>query len=157
MSQKVTFDSGSAEFEIEEPPHNGPTAQPPRFERVYWLHEPHLRKLYGLTTILMIASATTGYDGMLLNTSQQIQAWNAFFFPGLKDRPDDPVLNSKLAILVNMFNIGSVLSFFITPFVADNYGRKRAILCGCTIMVFGSFLTAFSTGYGSMSLFLSAI
>ncbi|KAK4211615.1 general substrate transporter [Rhypophila decipiens] len=138
--------SETFQVEVEDAP--PPRHQAPLFERVYWMQEPHLRKLYGLVTILMVASATTGYDGMLVNTSQQIQAWNKFFFPGLVDDPQDPVLNSKLAILVNMFNIGSVLSFFITPFIADNYGRKRAIQIGCAIMVVGSFLTAFSTGYG---------
>ena len=123
----------------------------PLFQRVYWMREPHLRKLYGLTVFLMMASATTGYDGMLVNISQHIRAWNWYFFPEYKENPDlvDPILDSKLAILVNMFNIGSVISFFITPFVADNYGRKTAILCGCSIMMVGGFLTAFCTGYGS--------
>ncbi|KAK3315751.1 sugar transporter-like protein [Apodospora peruviana] len=142
---KDAFDTASMDYE-----NPNPDVAPPRFERVYWMREPHLRKLYGLTAILMVASATTGYDGMLLNTSQQIQSWNWFFFPEFEDSKNakDPVLNSKLGILVNMFNIGSVLSFFITPFVADNYGRKKAILTGCIIMIFGSILTAFSTGYG---------
>ncbi|KAK0742654.1 general substrate transporter [Schizothecium vesticola] len=122
----------------------------PLFQRVYWMREPHLRKLYGLTTFLMMASVTTGYDGMLVNISQHIRAWNWYFFPQYKLDPElvDPILDSKLAILVNMFNIGSVLSFFITPFVADNYGRRTAIICGCSIMMTGGFLTAFCNGYG---------
>jgi len=134
----------STEFEVEQ-------VGPPRFQRVYWMREAHLRKLYGLTVILMLASATTGYDGILLNISQHIRAWNYFFFPELRDNPDleDPVLDSKLAIMVNMFNIGSVLSFFITPFIADNYGRRTAIFIGCTIMMAGGFLTAFCNGYAS--------
>lgn len=69
-----------------------------------------MRKLYGMTFFLLVASATTGYDSMLLNTSQQIHAWNHFFFPETKLNPDlaDPVEDSKLAILINMFNIGSI-------------------------------------------------
>jgi len=123
----------------------------PRFERVYWMKEPHLRKLYFLTSVLMVASATTGYDSMLVNTSQQIHAWNHFFFPELKDNPEirDPVMDSKLGILVNMFNVGSIVSFFITPYVADNYGRKIAIIWGCMFMIAGGLLTAFCNGYGS--------
>jgi hypothetical protein len=35
----------------------------PDFERVEWRKEPHLRKLYAWAVVLMIASATTGYDG----------------------------------------------------------------------------------------------
>ncbi|KAK3349161.1 general substrate transporter [Lasiosphaeria hispida] len=138
-------DSMSADFDFE-----FNEVEAPRFRRVYWTREPHLRKLYGLTIILMVASATTGYDGMLVNISQHIRAWNWFFFPELKENPDliDPILDSKLAILVNMFNIGSVFSFFITPYVADNFGRRTAILAGCSLMICGGFLTAFCTGYG---------
>ncbi|KAK3291086.1 sugar transporter-like protein [Chaetomium fimeti] len=141
-SSKIRPDSASAEFEV--------VHETPRFQRVYWTKEPHLRKLYGMAIILMVASATTGYDGMLVNTSQQIDAWNWFFFPELKDNPNlkDPVLDSKLAILVNMFNIGSIVSFFITPYVADNYGRRPAIIGGCLFMIAGGFLTAFCNGYG---------
>ena len=128
-------DSDSAEIHIAH-------AEGPRFQRVSWVKEPHLRKLYLYAITLMVASATTGYDGMLVNTSQQIQLWNDFF-------GDDVADANKLGILVNMFNIGSICSFFITPFVADNYGRRIAIIAGCLFMVLGGCLTAFCNGYGS--------
>lgn len=142
MSSKIRPDSASADFEV--------VQETPRFQRVYWMREPHLRKLYGLTTILIVASATTGYDSMLVNTSQQIDAWNYFFFPELKANPGlkDSILDSKLAILVNMFNIGSIVSFFITPYIADHFGRRPAIILGCIFMICGGFLTAFCNGYG---------
>ena len=38
-------------------------AEAPKFEKVIWYKEPNLRKLYFWVFILMIASATTGYDG----------------------------------------------------------------------------------------------
>lgn len=147
MAPHVQSRDTSDEYDFDE-------IEQPRFQRVYWTREPHLRKLYGLCAILMVASATTGYDGMLVNISQHIRAWNYFFFPEYRDNPEleDPILDSKLAILVNMFNIGSVISFFITPFVADTYGRRTAIIIGCSIMMAGGFLTAFCTGYGSRSL-----
>lgn len=119
-------------------------AQAPQFQRVSWTREPHLRKLYAMSIALMIASATTGYDGMLVNTSQQIELWNEFFG---KDIDDD----NKLGILINMFNLGSITSFFITPHIADTYGRRIAIILGCVFMVTGGCLTAFCNGYGSMS------
>lgn len=145
MESKIRPDSVSAEFEV--------VHETPRFERVYWTREPHLRKLYGMAVLLMVASATTGYDSMLVNTSQQIDAWNHFFFPEFQDdeKVADPALNSKLAILVNMFNIGSIVSFFITPYVADHFGRRTAIIAGCVLMIAGGFLTAFCNGYGSKS------
>ncbi len=114
----------------------------PRFERVYWTQEPHLRKLYAYAVVLMIASATTGYDGMLVNTSQQISKWADFFGDDVK------IDDNRLGILINMFNIGSIVSFFITPYVADHHGRKVAIIIGCCFMVLGGCLTAFCNGYG---------
>jgi hypothetical protein len=39
-------------------------AEAPEFERVTWYKDPGLRKLYLLSVFgLMVASATTGYDG----------------------------------------------------------------------------------------------
>ncbi len=35
----------------------------PDFEKVDWKREPHLRTLYFYGVVLMVASATTGYDG----------------------------------------------------------------------------------------------
>ncbi len=118
-------------------------AESPRFERVYWTQEPHLRKLYALALVLMVASATTGYDGMLVNTSQQLQRWADFF--GDDVTADD----NRLGILINLFNIGSIISFFFTPYVADHYGRRAAIVLGYCFMLLGGCLTAFCTGYGS--------
>jgi MFS family permease len=136
MAPHLGVSSKSAEVEVAQ-------AEAPRFKKVQWTREPHLRKLYILSLGLMVASATTGYDGSLVNTSQQINAWNDFF--------GDWVTNDNtLGLLVNMFNIGSIISFFLTPYVADNYGRKTAIIAGCLFMVLGGCLSAFCTGYGSM-------
>jgi MFS family permease len=117
-------------------------AEAPHFEKVSWTKEPHLRKLYFLTIILMVASATTGYDGMLVNTSQQIQLWKDFF-------GEDVVDPMRLGVLINMFAIGSITSFFITPYVADTFGRKIAIAIGCVFMIGGGCITAFCNGWGS--------
>jgi sugar porter (SP) family MFS transporter len=115
-------------------------AEAPKFEYVQWTKEPHLRRLYGLTIILMVASATTGYDGMLVNTSQQMDLWKKFFDWKVEDA-------NYLGILINMFSIGSIVSFFITPYVADTYGRKASISLGCFFMIVGGCLTAFTNGY----------
>jgi sugar porter (SP) family MFS transporter len=112
----------------------------PRFERVVWYKEPHLRNLYFLAIFLLIASATTGYDGMMVNTSQQMDAWKEYF-PEYKD-------TQKLGILINMYSIGSIISFFITPTCADKLGRKPTIMLGCVVMIGGSMISAFCNGYG---------
>lgn len=44
---------------------------------------------------------------MLVNTSQMMDNWTAFFSPKVKE-------SNWLGLLVNMFNIGSIISFFIT-------------------------------------------
>lgn len=124
-----------------EPKANMAPREGPRFEKVTWYREPHLRKLYAMSLVLMIASSTTGYDGSLINTSQQIQQWEDFFGPEINGD------NNKLGILVNMFNIGSIASFVITPYVADHYGRKAAIVIGCVFMTFGGCLTGLGNGY----------
>lgn len=118
-------------------------AEAPRFEKVTWYKEPHLRKLYFLTIFLLIASATTGYDGMMVNTSQQMDKWKEYF-------PEYDNEN-KLGILINMYNIGSIVSFFITPYLADGLGRKPTIMIGCVIMIAGAWISAFCNGYGSKS------
>lgn len=43
-------------------------AEAPEFEKVHWTKEPHLRKLYAMCCVLMVASATTGYDGLVINS-----------------------------------------------------------------------------------------
>jgi sugar porter (SP) family MFS transporter len=134
MAPNVGISSVSADVQVAQ-------AEAPKFKKVQWTKEPHLRRLYLSAIVLMVASATTGYDGMLVNTSQQITLWKEFFVEAVED-------NNKLGILVNMFNIGSIISFFITPYVADNYGRKVAIITGCAFMIVGGCVTAFSNGYG---------
>lgn len=115
--------------------------EPPKFESVTWYREPHLRKLYLLSFFLLIGSATTGYDGMLINTSQQIDKWGEYF-PEVAD-------TNKLGILINMYNIGSIVSYFVTPYMADKLGRKPTIMIGCLFMIGGALLSGLCNGYGS--------
>lgn len=129
-------------------------AEAPRFERVSWTKEPHLRNLYVMSIFLLIASATTGYDGMLMNAGQQMDKFKEYYDEhGNVFRLDDEGEWQKdenlLGIMVNMFNIGSIISFFITPYLADILGRKPTIMIGCCFMVLGAFVSAFTNGYGS--------
>jgi hypothetical protein len=41
------------------------SADTPEFERVIWYKLPNMRKLYWHCVVLCIASATTGYDGLV--------------------------------------------------------------------------------------------
>jgi hypothetical protein len=44
---------------------------------------------------------------MMMNSSQQMKRWDAYF--------DSPKGN-RLGVMNNMYNIGSIISFFIVPF-----------------------------------------
>ena len=106
-------------------------AEAPRFEHVTWYHDANLRKLYFWSAILCIASATTGYDGQMLNASQLMDDWQTFF--------GEPT-GARLGLMNNAFNIGSIVSFFFVPFFTDHFGRKIPIAVGCLIMVGKVFL-----------------
>jgi hypothetical protein len=99
-------------------------AEAPELEKVNWWSDPGLRKLYFWAAVLCVASATTGYDGytpqpptlreievlipecsMMLNTSQNLDAWQAYFH-----NPD----GGKLGLMNAIYQIGSLCSF---PFV----------------------------------------
>ncbi|CBY02423.1 hypothetical protein IAQ61_007013 [Plenodomus lingam] len=108
----------------------------PEFEKVIWYKEPNMRKLFFWSSILCIASATTGYDGMMMNSSQQMKRWEDYFH-----KPS----SNRLGIMNNAYNIGSIISFFIVPFMTQALGRKIPIMVGCLIMCAGALVSTFST------------
>lgn len=110
----------------------------PQFEKINWRKEPNMRKLYFWAAILCVASATTGFDGMMMNSSQQIDRWTNYF-----DKPD----GNRLGLMNNAYNIGSIISYFIVPFLTQWVGRKIPIAIGCVIMVVGAIVSAFSTNW----------
>jgi MFS family permease len=117
----------------------------PEFEHVEWTKDPGLRKLYILCCFgLLVASATTGYDGSLLNLLQQYDYWESFF----GNIGNDKSKANLLGLLTNMFTIGSIISMFIVPTITDRWGRKPCIISGCVFMIVGCFINTFSTNYG---------
>jgi hypothetical protein len=118
-------------------------AEAPEFERVKWWKDGNLPKLYLWCSVLLVASATTGYDGQMLNASQLMDPWQKFF--------GNPT-GSRLGLLNFSFNIGSIVSLFIVPTFTDWYvklrvsyvvtqadypcrvGRKIPIAVGCLIV-----------------------
>jgi len=114
-------------------------AEAPEFEEVHWLSDPGLRRLYFWCAVLCVASATTGYDGMMLNTSQGLDNWQTYF--------NHPT-GSQLGLMNAIYQIGSLVAFPFVPYMADWWGRRLPIAVGCVIMILGGFLGAFSNGYG---------
>lgn len=106
-------------------------AEAPKLARVNWRKDPGLRKLYFYAAIICIASATTGYDGSMLNNLRILPQWTEYFH--------DPQ-GSNLGVLTALYSIGSIASLPVVPFISDHFGRKSSIIMGCIIMVIAAAL-----------------
>lgn len=61
-----------------------------------------------------------------MNTSQILKSWeNTMGNPG----------GSTLGLLSAMYNIGSIASLPLVPFLSDRFGRKLPIIIGCVVMI----------------------
>ncbi|KAL3427202.1 hypothetical protein PVAG01_00711 [Phlyctema vagabunda] len=114
-------------------------AEAPPLEKVTWYKDRGLRKLYFWAAVLCIASATTGYDGMMLNTSQNLDSWQEYF---------NTPKGSKLGLMNAIYQIGSLASYPLVPYMSDWWGRKIPIAVGCILMILGGLIGTFCNGYG---------
>ncbi|OLN96874.1 Lactose permease 7 [Colletotrichum chlorophyti] len=103
----------------------------PEFERVTWYRDAGLKVLYWHCFILCVGSASTGYDGMFFNSVQNFDSWQDYF-----GRPASHILG----LLAALYQIGSIGSIPIVPYVADNYGRRLPIVIGGVITIAGALL-----------------
>lgn len=94
--------------------------------------------------MVVLTSATNGYDGSMMNGLQTLPAWqNEFGHPH----------GSILGILNAIMAVGSICAIPVVPYVADILGRRMGILIGCIIMVLGVILQSISV---NLSMFISA-
>jgi sugar porter (SP) family MFS transporter len=107
-------------------------AEAPEFEHVNWKTQPNMKALYFWCVILCVASATTGFDGMMMNNSQAMTYWVSFF-----DKPT----GSRLGLMNNAYALGSIASLFVVPYIADWFGRRVPIGLGCIIMCIGGIIS----------------
>jgi len=112
-------------------------AEAPHLEKVDWKRDAGLRKLYFYATIICIASATTGYDGSLLNNLRILKSFN--------DTMGNPQ-GSLLGVFTALYSIGSIASLPVAPFIADHWGRRTAIVIGCLIMIVGAAIQGAAKG-----------
>ncbi|KIW24258.1 uncharacterized protein PV07_09986 [Cladophialophora immunda] len=119
-------------------------AEAPDFEKVSWTKDKSIRKLYIYCALgLLIGSATTGYDGSLLNLLQQYDYWETYFHHVGTDKNK----SNLLGLLTNMFTIGSILSMFTVPTITDRFGRKPCIVAGCIFMIIGCIINTAAQNY----------
>ncbi|KAK0347959.1 hypothetical protein LTR91_005840 [Friedmanniomyces endolithicus] len=103
-------------------------AEAPQLNKVKWWKDAGLRKLYALCMVVCLASATTGYDGSMLNGLQILPVWQTYF-----NHPAGPLLG----LFGSIYSIGSLAGLPFAPFIADRYGRKTSIWAGCAILFVG--------------------
>jgi MFS family permease len=97
----------------------------PDLPRVTWYKHAGLIKLYLLLLIVLSSSATTGFDGSLMNALQSSTQWNDYF--------DSPT-GASLGLLNAIYPVGSMVAMPIFPFIADRFGRRWGIITGAVIM-----------------------
>ncbi|GAB1742231.1 hypothetical protein NU219Hw_g7788t1 [Hortaea werneckii] len=107
----------------------------PAIPKVIWHKSPNMRKLYFFAAILCINSATTGYDGSMLNAMQFFPSWESYF-----NEPSSDTLGRLSA----MYSIGSIASLVFVPILSDRFGRRCPIIAGCVIMIIAAAVQAAS-------------
>lgn len=84
--------------------------------------------------------ADNGDNSMVFNSYQNIKLWQEYFGTPEGDR---------LGLLGALYQIGSVCSIPLVPFITDNYGRRLSIAIGFLIIIVGGILQGACQDYGS--------
>ncbi|KAK5725176.1 hypothetical protein LTR17_013212 [Elasticomyces elasticus] len=109
------------------------------FPRVTWYRHGSLIRLHLIIGILLLSSATNGYDGSMMNGLQTLDYWqNHFNTPSA----------AKLGLLNAIFSVGQVCGLPFVPLLADGIGRKWTILLGSTLIFIGVVIQTVSTTIG---------
>ncbi|KAJ8586123.1 general substrate transporter [Rhizopogon salebrosus TDB-379] len=109
-----------------------------------WYKNTRLIMLNFWIAILLMTSATCGYDGSMMNGLQSLTQWNqAFDYP----------TKGKLGLLNAIQNIGSLCAYPFAPYVADGMGRRFPIIFGASLMIAA---TAIQTASQSVQMFIGA-
>lgn len=90
------------------------------------------RGLYSLLVpSCILAYATSGYDGSMMNSLQTVSYWDDYF-----GQPR----GAKLGLMSAIMSLGSICSTPIAPWVADRFGRRWGITTGSVIMIVGAIM-----------------
>ncbi|EXJ62573.1 hypothetical protein A1O7_03011 [Cladophialophora yegresii CBS 114405] len=109
------------------------------YPEVKWWKHRSLIHLHCLCAILLLSSATNGYDGSMMNGLQTLDYWqNSFNHPSA----------SMLGLLNAIFSVGQVVGLPLVPYLADHIGRKWTILVGSSLIFLGVILQTVSINIG---------
>ncbi|KAK9234151.1 general substrate transporter [Lipomyces kononenkoae] len=104
-----------------------------------WYKVPSRIRLYSLLfPAAIMAYATSGYDGSMMNSLQTVTYWEDYF-----NNPEGAVLGVLSAIM----SLGATCSTPFAPLVADSFGRRWGITVGSTIMIVGTVIQAASRDF----------
>lgn len=103
----------------------------PDFDGKKWYQLGHIWRLIGVIITISLVAANNGYDGSLLNA---LYTGNDF------NNAIGNVTGAVLGAMSNGFVFGCIITFFITPKIVDDMGRKKALYIGDIVMVIGTVL-----------------
>ena len=75
--------------------------------------------------IVLSSSATTGYDGSMMNSLQSVTYWKDYF-----GNPN----GAPLGLLNAIYPVGSMCAMPIFPVIADRFGRRWGIIVSAITM-----------------------
>ncbi|KAL1656355.1 hypothetical protein SLS61_000818 [Didymella pomorum] len=94
-----------------------------------WYTKSHLIKLHFCILSLSLFSSANGYDGSLMNGLQALPQWDTFM---------DTPAGAWLGFLNAIYWLGMGLSYPLTAFVANRFGRKLGVYIGYIFLFAGS-------------------
>uniref|UniRef100_A0A0B7KI59 Major facilitator superfamily (MFS) profile domain-containing protein n=1 Tax=Bionectria ochroleuca TaxID=29856 RepID=A0A0B7KI59_BIOOC len=104
-----------------------------------WWKEPHLLRLNMLLLVVMMAAATVGYDGAMMNALQINLEWKSYY--------NNPA-KAKLGAINAMMPAGKIIGFFFVAPFSNRFGRKKALCLAFIITVIGAVIQAVSINLG---------
>ncbi|CAG5150012.1 uncharacterized protein ALTATR162_LOCUS2519 [Alternaria atra] len=96
-----------------------------------WYTKSHLIKLHFCILSLSLFSSANGYDGSLMNGLQALPRWDSFM---------ETPAGAWLGFLNAIYWLGMGLSYPLTAFVANKYGRKLGVYIGYVFLFAGSLI-----------------
>ncbi|KAF4984050.1 hypothetical protein FZEAL_663 [Fusarium zealandicum] len=100
-----------------------------------WYRTPHLLKLNLLLLVPLVSSGAIGYDGSMMNGLQTLPQWREYF-----GNPQ----GATLGAMNSVYPAGKVVAMFLVTYVADRFGRKRAMVIGAFTCVAFAIMQAVS-------------
>ncbi|KAL5323936.1 hypothetical protein ACEPPN_008478 [Leptodophora sp. 'Broadleaf-Isolate-01'] len=106
-----------------------------------WWKQPYLIRLNLILLVPLFSSATSGYDGSMMNAQQVIPTWRLYF-----DYPK----GGKLGLVNAIFYVGKVCALPVVTILSDRIGRRKPILLGLILCIVGTVIQAAAVNYGML-------